>query len=78
MARPRFPRRVNRMPIAARMTPTAANGTSSQLVMPTTGSRARIIQTSATMPQIRLITPMVVRLPGQGMDTDGSVPAGRM
>ena len=56
--RPRRPVRVNRIPIAARMAPTAANGISSQLVMPTTGSRARIIQASATMPQSRLSSPM--------------------
>src|SRR5690606_2919254 len=65
LARPRRPLRVNRIPIAARMAPTAANGISSQLVMPTIGSRARIIQASATMPQIRLISPMrFLRLSG--------------
>src|SRR5690606_15547309 len=59
LARPRLPARVNSTPIAARIAPTAANGISNQLVMPTMGSRARIIQASATMPQSRLINPMV-------------------
>src|SRR5690606_35469934 len=60
LARPRRPVRVNSSPTAAMIAPTAANGISSQLVIPTSGIRAKTIQTIARMPQTRLTIPMCV------------------
>src|SRR5688572_8623192 len=58
-ARPFFPPPLSSMPIAAITAPMAAKGITSQFIAPSSGTSARIIHSSATMPHTRLITPIV-------------------
>src|SRR5690606_27265762 len=78
LARPRRALLVNSRPTAAMIAPTAANGISSQLVIPTIGSSARTIPIMARMPQTRLIIPMVVSVVAGVMPVDGTAGVGRL
>src|SRR5687768_2977574 len=59
LARPFFPSPLSSMPIAAITAPMAAKGITSQFIAPSSGTSARIIHSSATMPHTRQITPIV-------------------